>query len=376
MTQARRVRRALRTAAARGRERLPPAPGLRVCGYLLSEIGLGETARAYALAARAAGIPLSGGDAPLRGRANAREGAALVARRRPRQAQLVVAALQDVAAVAEGFRRMPRQIACPLWELSRVPPQRRAGLAAFDELWAPSRFVAEALREATDRPVHLVPHPLRLPEAPPPPRPSDGTLRVLTFFDTDSWAARKNPQAAVRAFRAAFPPSRRDAALTVKLRGSSDRGERAWLAAAAAEDGRIEVIDRTLSRAEMSAMADACDVFLSLHRAEGFGLGPAEALARARAVVTTGYSAVTDFVTPQTGYPTPYELIALGPDDYADPEGQVWADPSVEAAAEALRAIYDDPAEARRRGEAGFALLKREHDLAVVGARMKALLAT
>jgi glycosyltransferase involved in cell wall biosynthesis len=285
-----------------------------------------------------------------------------------------VQSLYDAPATARALRRMPRQIGCPLGELSRLAPARAAALDVFDELWAPSRFLAEALAAASDRPVHLVPHPLPLAEAPPPPRAPDGVLRVHTFFDTDSWSARKNPQAAVRAFRAAFGPARRDVALTVKLRGDTDRGERAWLAEAAAEDGRIAVIDRTLSRAEMDALLDGADVFLSLHRAEGFGLGPAEALSRARAVVATDYSATTDFVTPATGYPVPAELIPLAAGDYPDAEGQVWADPSIEAAAAALEAIYDDPAEARRRGEAGFALLKANHGFDVVGARMKALL--
>ncbi|MEM6745141.1 MAG: glycosyltransferase, partial [Pseudomonadota bacterium] len=365
---------ALRSASRAALDARPPAPGLRVCGYLLSEIGIGQSARAYALAARAAGIPLSGLDLPLPGRANAREFADLAAVARPRRTQLFVQGISEAPATAARLRRMPRQIACTPWELARLAPARAAALDAFDELWAPSRFVAEALAERARRPVHLVRHPLPLAEAPPPARAGDGVLRIQTFFDTDSYAARKNPQAAVRAFRAAFAPARRDVALTVKLRGATDAGERAWLAEAAAQDGRITVIDRTLSRAEMDAMADGSDAFLSLHRSEGFGLGPAEALARAKAVIATDYSATTDFVTPDTGYPVPAELAPLAPGDYPDGEGQVWAEPSIEAAAAALNAIYYDPAEARRRGEAGFALLKANHGFDVVGARMKALL--
>ena len=54
----------------------------------------------------------------------------------------------------------------------------------------------------------------------------------------------------------------------------------------------------------MDALMQSCDVFISLHRSEGFGFGAAEALAAGKAVVATDYAGTTDFITADTGYPS------------------------------------------------------------------------
>ena len=51
-----------------------------------------------------------------------------------------------------------------------------------------------------------------------------------------------------------------------------------WLQARAAEDSRIVLIAESLPREQLLALYGCCDVFLSLHRSEGFGRGMAEAL--------------------------------------------------------------------------------------------------
>src|SRR5205823_6130383 len=190
----------------------------------------------------------------------------------------------------------------------------------------------------------------------------------------DSWVARKNPKGTVAAFQAAFPPAQRDVELTIKTRGHRDRGLRNWLARAAAADARIRVIDRTLDRAAVDTLMSDCDAFLSLHRSEGFGLGAAEALAAARAVVATDYGGTCDFITPETGYPVVYALESVGPGEYVQTEGQIWANARQEAAVTALRAVYDDPAEADARARRGLALLRERHAPAIVGAEVGRLL--
>ena len=199
-------------------------------------------------------------------------------------------------------------------------------------------------------------------------------LRLYTYLDFDSYRARKNLTAAVCAFQAAFPVGQRDVQLVVKARGEQDSGVREWLAATASTDPRIEVIDRTLNRDQMDAMMQSCDVFISLHRSEGFGLGPAEALAAGKAVVATDYGGTTDFVTPETGYPVAYDLVPLKRGDYPGWEGQVWAEPRLDATVAALRSVYADRSGARAKGLRGQALLRELFAPAVVGARVQELL--
>ena len=84
-----------------------------------------------------------------------------------------------------------------------------------------------------------------------------------------------------------------------------------------------------------------------------FGLGLAEAMALGKPVVGTAYSGTADFLNPDTGYPVPFTLVPVKPGEYPDHEGQVWAEPDVDAAAAAMRAIVERPAEARRIAQSG-----------------------
>jgi len=154
----------------------------------------------------------------------------------------------------------------------------------------------------------------------PAPRTDRTTLRFFTYLDFDSYVARKNPQAAVNAFRAAFPAAKRDVELIVKTRGERDDGLRNWLGEIAAQDDRIQIVDRTLDRIGIDALMAGCDAFISLHRSEGFGFGAAEALAAGKAVVATDYGGTTDFidVIPTPGLVYEYQVVGIGRD------GRLW----------------------------------------------------
>jgi hypothetical protein len=344
--------------------------GLCITGYLRSEVGLGQAARNLAYACDSQRLPLSFRDLPLPGRYNDPEFATKSNQIADRKAQLLVMGLPSILYLQQEIGSGRINILYPFWELSRVPPEWLTVAHRFDEVWAPTSFVASSFPDTFGRPVRIVHQPVRLPPAAPPPRSGRDTLRLFTYLDFDSFGARKNPTAAVNAFKAAFSPTRRDVELIVKVRGVRDDGLREWLRRAAAEDRRIEVIDRTLDRALMDELMARCDVFISLHRSEGFGFGAAEALAAGKAVVATNYGGTTDFITPTTGYPIDYILEAVRPDEYVDTDGQVWASARQEAAVAALRSIYQDPAEAAARTLSGFTLLRAQNSLTSVGAEI------
>ena len=60
-------------------------------------------------------------------------------------------------------------------------------------------------------------------------------------------------------------------------------------------DERIKLIETTLNRQELLQLYGCCDSFISLHRAEGFGRGLAEAFQLGLDVVATDWSGNTDF---------------------------------------------------------------------------------
>src|SRR6185312_10725437 len=120
--------------------------------------------------------------------------------------------------------------------------------------------------------------------------PADDFIFLATF-DVNSFSARKNPLGAIRAFRDAFPDRNSQAKLLVKFHGKSRGADiRAELANLCSGDDRITLIDGVYTPKKMSNLRAACDVFVSLHRSEGFGLNIGEAMATGKLVISTDFS--------------------------------------------------------------------------------------
>ena len=348
-------------------------PGLCVFGHLRSVIGLGQAARNLGYAADADRIPLAFHDVPPASKMATDEEyltkCGLV------QDRLAALHVFDAVSFVRYFGNVcPRRtdILYPFWELGRLPKDSKEFAEAYDEIWAPSSFVADTFRAECSRPVSVLSQPVRIPVLAAEER--TGPFRFLMYMDFDSYPARKNPEGPVNAFCRAFAGDRRDVRLSVKIRGHNDAGRRQWLLDAASRDTRIEVIDRTLARSDMDQLVMSCDAFISLHRSEGFGFGPAEALAAGKPVVSTDFSATTDFITPETGYPVAYRTVPVAPDSYVDWKGQVWAEPDIDDAVRALREIVDDPDAARARGMRGRQLMIDRFSPEAVGRQMRKML--
>ena len=108
----------------------------------------------------------------------------------------------------------------------------------------------------------------------------------------------------------------------------------------ATRDGRIHIIETTLSRPDLLALYQCCDSFLSLHRAEGFGRGIAEAMQLGLHVITTGYSGNLDFCYPPFVDLVNYKLVKVKRGQYPFASHQVWAEVNVQHAAELMRSFY------------------------------------
>ena len=266
-------------------------------------------------------------------------------------------------------------IGCWAWELAKFPREWASSFAFVQEVWAASRFSYEAIARATTKPVFLMPMAVAVPPAEPGLKRADfglpdGKFVFYFSFDFRSYASRKNPLGAVAAFRRAFPQRGAPVFLLLKTIGSSWKPEdRDRLLETIRGDPRIQIIDCELARPRAISLLALSDCYLSLHRSEGFGRGPAEAMLLGKPVIATDYSGTRDFATPETALLVNYELVPVGEAEYPGATGQVWAEIDLDHADWAMRRITSDPALAGQLGRAGRELISRRYAPNVVGAR-------
>ena len=135
----------------------------------------------------------------------------------------------------------------------------------------------------------------------------------LFVFDYHSTAARKNPVGVIEAFRQRLRAGLRSLARPSRRSTTENlphEHQRAPLAAAGHPD--IHLARRYVWAGEKNAMVASCDCYVSLHRSEGFGLTPAEAMYLGRPVIATAYGGVIDFMTAHNSYLVGHRLAQVG----------------------------------------------------------------
>jgi len=248
-----------------------------------------------------------------------------------------------------------------VWELPSAPPDWSIGARCVHEVWVPSQFCATALEALLPGRVRVVPHPLAavLPVPAALERSAFGlphdAVVVLVSFNLASSLERKNPLAAIAAFRAAFG-DRLDRILVVKV-GNPDHfpADFARVAAAVAGVPNIRLETRMLTPGERHALTASCDIVLSLHRSEGFGLVLAEAMLLGRPVIATGWSGNLTFMDTDSAALVAYRLVPTRDPRHVYANG-VWAEPSPDSAVAELRRLADDHAARSILGVRGRAM--------------------
>lgn len=346
--------------------------GVNMLGYLTAELGLGEMGRIVHDAIELAGVPIVSvvEDRLLSNRTNVEHQGTTGEPRFP-VSLLAVNADQTKAVLGNhpGVGHHRYRIGLWAWELEDFPEWLHSAFALVDEVWTVSDFCRDAIAKHSTVPVKTIPVPVRDPGE-PGPAPT-GPVQFLFAFDFNSIGQRKNPWGAVAAFQQAFE-GRDDVRLVIKaINGKLHPLSAERLRVLAADDPRIELLERYLTVQELHDLYANSTAYISLHRSEGFGLTVAEAMARALPVISTDYSSTTEFFDSTVGWPIPYELVEVGKGNYPYHETAVWADPDLDAAARAMREIADDPAEARRRGLAAREYILRTRSMAAAATWMR-----
>jgi len=329
--------------------------GVNLIGFAFGELGIGEDVRMAAAACEKAGIPytvinISPG---LSVRQNDQVLADVVTTK-VEQLQyptniFCLTGFDTIHAYLEKGRQLfanRYNIGWWPWELPVWPEQWNCAFDLIDEVWAATTYTQTMYRQATDKPVILMPLPVSIERAIPVERESLGLAEnkflFLYIFDFNSYIARKNPQAAVKAFFKAFPKKNQQVGLVLKTMNSNpDNSQWQAFQRLCQKDSRIVLIEKTLDREEVLGLINACDAYISLHRAEGFGRTPAEALLFGKPVIATDFSGNTDFINQNTGFPVKWRkrMVKVGEYPFITKQSKAyWADANIVHAAEQMQA--------------------------------------
>lgn len=261
------------------------------------------------------------------------------------------------------------------WELENFPKAWQYATQMVDEVWVATEFIAQAMRKSGKK-VVKIPFPLEF-DLPPEHlnkkyfgiNPNEFTF--IFSFDFNSVPERKNPQATVKAFKEAFPDKTSAVRLILKtMNGGHYSKFREYLEQIIDGDPRIEIRDEYLTQDEMRGLVRSCDCYVSLHRAEGLGLGLAEAMYLGRAVIATGYSGNLEFMNENNSLLVAYEFVPVPPGNYPNGDGQKWAEPDIDHAAQCMRTIATNKALKGELEMSAKATIHNNHSYAKVGSEI------
>ncbi len=278
--------------------------GVRVTGYFSDESGWGAAGRGYVRALQRLGVPLTVCDVS-RLTTNRSEDRTLDVLNTATATDVNLVCVDAgqhfalLSEVGESFFAGHYNIGAWAWELPHFPDSWFNRFAYYDEIWVGTSFIAAALAPIAPVPVVRVPPVVtattgsrtrgrqRL-------RIGDDEFVFAFMFDVHSHLPRKNPHAAIEAFRRAFPAPGSARLVLKSVNADADPDGYEELRALAG-DAAIDFHDGYWPAVEIRDFLAACDAYVSLHRAEGTGLTIAEAMAIGKPVIATDWSGNTRF---------------------------------------------------------------------------------
>lgn len=232
------------------------------------------------------------------------------------------------------------------WETEYFHPRVNPNvLKYFNEIWTISEFCKETISKTIKLPINVIKLPVILPENIPNNfhKIDKNKFNILFTFDYQSVPQRKNPLAVIEAFKLAFG-NNTDVFLIIKSVYQECNTEYAkYVNDSINGYNNIVVFNESLSRIDMLTLINSCDVYISLHRSEGLGLGMKEAMAMGKIVIATNYSGNTDFMNENNSILIGYDKVKISPNIYPYYYPNVeWAEPNIYDTVEKLKHIYED----------------------------------
>lgn len=336
--------------------------GVNLAGHITGDFGLAEGARGNLRAIESGRIPLAVKDLKIDWQLNSDSTYTNFSEDNPYPINLVHTNPNWVKSILEGYFpaidfkyfQGKYNIGFWAWELPVFPAEWYFAFDLFDEIWTPSNFCAEAISAVSHIPVLKMPHSIYFPQ-PLLGRqalglPKDKFIFVF-MFDFASSFERKNPFSTIEAFKLAFEKSNESVLLVLKFSNADIFPDlRNQLSVITEGWKSIRFIEGHLPKDQVNALIYNCNCYVSLHRAEGFGLTIAEAMFYGKPVIASAYSANMEFMNFSNSFPVKYELVTTTEDYGAYPKGSVWAEPDIDHASYLMKYVFENYQEAQQIG--------------------------
>jgi glycosyltransferase involved in cell wall biosynthesis len=253
------------------------------------------------------------------------------------------------------------RIGYTMLEVDGIPADWILLANALDEVWVPSTFNRETfLNSGLQVPIHVMPLGVNPDYFNPKIRAFRPSQRY-TFLSVFEWGERKAGELLLHAYFQAFSGND-DVLLLLKIintdPGVNVQRQIAALGLPAVGPPVAILYNQELPSHQMGSLYRSTDCFVLPTRGEGFGMPILEAMACGLPVIATGWSAHTDFVTPEVAYPL--RVAGLIPAKAKCPyyEGFRWAQPDPDHLVHLMRHVYENREEAAAKGAraSGYAL--------------------
>ncbi|MBU4385748.1 MAG: glycosyltransferase, partial [Actinobacteria bacterium] len=238
-------------------------------------------------------------------------------------------------------------------EVTGIPADWVEQANALDEIWVPSHFNLETFRESgVDRPINVMPLGVDINYFNPFIKSRKQGSRYV-FMSVFEWGERKAPEILLKAYNQEFS-SADDVLLLLKVI-NNDPGvniERHVEAMRLRADRApvVMVLNQNIPSYQMGSLYCSSDCFVLPTRGEGWGMPTLEAMACGLPVISTPWSAQTEFFNEKVGYPIEVKRMIPAVAKCPYYEGFEWADPDVDHLASLMRRVYENPEESRARG--------------------------
>jgi glycosyltransferase involved in cell wall biosynthesis len=352
--------------------------GINIVGHVTGEYGLGESVRSNIRSIEAANIPYKLKDLSVDWHRNLDDTYTNFSDDNPYPINLI-----QVNPHGEFFQIIGSEyfqnhynVGYWAWELPDMIPGWEPAFSLFDEIWTPSNHCAESISAVSPIPVLKIMHSIALPQ-PFIGREQLGLSKdkfiFLFMFDFHSTLARKNPQGLIESFKKAFGKSNEDVCLVIKFSNAEHHPHhRERLNKLVEGYPSIKFIEGHLKKEEVNALLYNCDCYVSLHRAEGFGLTMAEAMFYGKPVIATAYSSNIEFMNVGNSFLVKYQLVPNADDYGSFPKGSsIWAEPDIDHAASLMQYVFHNYEQAQQVGAIAANEIKSLLSPLVIGKKIK-----